>query len=159
MGASHAAAVVRDGVGWARLLAGGTLRLRAGRATGRAGMALLESDGVPGGGGAAAGGGSAVPATLAVGMLAGQGQGGLLRVAVLGEVRSEVTVDERAGLTRVETWTGDGGRIAPSRYESSARLALRRALEAARTGRLLPDLGELRDDDALAAALLLPRGV
>jgi hypothetical protein len=43
---------------------------------------------------------------------------------------------------------------APERYESSARLALRRALAACSSGEPVADLDELLEDISLAAALL-----
>ena len=134
--------VILDGFGWARCLAGTPLALSVGMSTPQGRMALLDSEGA----------GSA-PATVLGTPVGGPHEGGLLHVLALGEVRTEVTVDQPAGLTRVETFTGDGALRAPERYESSARLALRRALDACLSGKQEADLDELLQDMALAWAL------
>lgn len=138
-------AVIRDGFGWQRSLAQGRLTLRASIATAQGRMALLDSEASLGG---------SVPATLSATVVGGLHAGGLLQVLALGEVRTEVTVDQPAGLTRLETSTEEGVLKAPERFESPARLALRRALEACSTGEPVADLDELREDSSLAAALL-----
>ncbi|ADX71402.1 hypothetical protein Asphe3_01840 [Pseudarthrobacter phenanthrenivorans Sphe3] len=140
--------VILDGLGWARFLAGGSLTFRAGLAAAHGRMALLDSVAPAGSGG------GSVSATLAGTPIGGRHSGGLLQVLALGEVRSEITVDQPAGLTRVETCTEEGVLRAPERYESSARLALRRALEACSSSAPVPDLDELAEDHALARALL-----
>ncbi|UEL28726.1 hypothetical protein KTR40_00720 [Pseudarthrobacter sp. L1SW] len=140
--------VILDGLGWARFLAGGSLTFRAGLAAAQGRMALLDSVEPAGSGG------GSVPATLAATPIGGRHSGGLLQVLALGEVRSEITVDQPAGLTRVETCTEEGALRAPERYESSARLALRRAIEACWSGAPVPDLDELAEDQALARTLL-----
>lgn len=139
--------VILDGFGWARLLAGGPLALRASLAASRGRIALLDSMHSGGSGGP-------VPATLAATPVGGLHPGGLLQVLALGEVRSEVTVDQPAGLTLVETCTEEGSLRAPQRYESSARLSLRRAIEACSSGEPATDLEGLVEDLALARALL-----
>lgn len=138
-------AVIRDGFGWARSLAPGPLTLPACIATAQGGMALLESDG---------GDGRPVHLTLVGTPVGGLHPGGLLKVLALGEVRTELTVDEPAGFTRLETATADGALRAPERFESSARLALRRAIQACASGDPVPDLDELLGDLALTNALL-----
>jgi hypothetical protein len=85
---------------------------------------------------------------------AGLHAGGLLQLRALGEVGTEVTVDQPAGLTRLETSTEEGILRAPNRYESPARLALRRALEACASGRSVADLDELLEDMTLTRTLL-----
>jgi hypothetical protein len=75
-------------------------------------------------------------------------------VLALGEVRTEVTVDQLAGLARVETVTEEGSLRAPERYESSARLALRRAFDASLSDGPATDLAELLHDMGLTRALL-----
>lgn len=143
--------VILDGFGWARSLAGGPLTLQASIATAQGKIALLDSrDSVDLGDS----GGGAVPVTLAATPIGGLHPGGLLQVLALGEVRTEVTVDQPAGLTRLETCTEEGTLRAPERYESSARLALRRAIEACSSGEPVADLDELVEDLALAWALL-----
>ena len=94
---------ILDGLGWARSLIGGPLSFRAGVATAQGRIALLDSD---------AGDGS-VPATLMATPVGGLHGGGLLQVLALGEVRTEVTVDQPAGLNRVETVTEEGALRAP----------------------------------------------
>jgi hypothetical protein len=80
--------------------------------------------------------------------------GGLLQVLALGEVRTEVTLDQTARLARVETFTEEGALRAPERFESSARLALRRAIDACLSDGPAADLEELLQDMALARSLL-----
>lgn len=133
-------AVIRDGFGWARSLARGPLNLRAGTATPRGRMALLDFDTAESG---------PSPATVMATAAGGLDAGGLLQVLALGEVRTELIVDQPAGLTRLETSTEEGALGAPERYESSARLALRRAIEACSEGKPATDLGELLEDMAL----------
>ncbi|MFF2028774.1 hypothetical protein [Arthrobacter sp. NPDC058192] len=138
-------AVIRDGVGWARSLLPGSLTLRSGVAAAQSRIALLDSAGAAGG---------SIPTTLAGTVAGGLHPGGLLRLLALGEVRTELTVDQPAGLTRLETSTEDGALRAPERYESSARLALRRALVACSSGEHVTDLEELLEDMALTWALI-----
>lgn len=135
--------VILDGVGWARSLAGAPLAPRVAAATVNGGMALLEFEGADG----------VVPATVVGTPVRGLQAGGLLQVLALGEVRTEIIVDEPAGLTRVETLTEEGAFRAPSRYESSARLALRRAIAARSSGDPTGDLQGLLEDLALTRAL------
>ena len=94
------------------------------------------------------------PSPLGATAAAGLHADGLLQVLALGEVRTEVTVDQPAGLTRLETSTEDGTLRAPERYESSARLALRRAIEAQSSGQPGTDLDELLEDMSLTRAVL-----
>ena len=137
--ASELNPVIRDGFGWARVFAGGPLSILAGSATAQARVALLEPRERRAG-----------PAvTLAGNAEAGSGSGGLLRVLALGEVRSEVSVDQAAGLVRLETCTEEGALVAPRRFEASARLALRRAFEACSTGGAVTDVEDFLDDCAL----------
>ena len=138
-------AVIRDGFGWARSLAQGPLRFQAGIATAQGRMALLDFESLDGG---------PVPATLVATAAGGRHAGGLVQVLALGEVRTELTVDQPAGLTCLEVSTEEGALRAPERYESSARLALRRTVEACSTGVPVTDLGELLEDMALTWALL-----
>ncbi|CAI3804300.1 hypothetical protein [Pseudarthrobacter sp. MM222] len=137
--------LICDGFGWMRSLAGGSLALRSSIATVHSRIALLESGSYNG---------ETVPATLSATAIGGLHAGGLLQVLALGEVRTEVTVDQPAGLARVETFTNEGVFRAPGRYESSARVALRRAIEASLSGGLAADLEDLLQDMALTRALL-----
>ena len=135
---------ILDGFGWARSLIGGPLSFRAGIATAQGRLALLDSGADDG----------SVPASLMGTPVGGLHGGGLLQVLALGEVRTEVTVDQPAGLNRVETVTEEGALRAPERYESSARLALRRAIEACSSDGPVADLHDLFQDMALTWALL-----
>ncbi|MFS0732373.1 hypothetical protein ABC304_10260 [Microbacterium sp. 1P10UB] len=122
--ASDLDAVTRDACGWLRVLSGGGLRVIAGDRT----LALLETAT-----GLAATVGAIAAARTSVGM----------RVEVLGEVQTQVDI----GLTaRVVTTSSAGALVAPARYETTARLTLRRALEALATGAVPADLDELADD-------------
>ena len=138
-------ALICDGVGWIRSLAGGALTLQSSIATAHSRIALMDSGECDGG---------TVPATLSATSISGHHAGGLLQVLALGEVRTEVTVDQPAGLTRLETFTGDGALRAPERYESPSRLALRRAISAGVSGEPAADLEELLQDMALTWTLL-----
>jgi hypothetical protein len=136
-------AVVCDGLGWARSLAQGPLTLRAGTASAEGRMGLLD----------AAGPGGALSVSLLATADGGAHSGGLLQILALGEVRSEVTVDQPAVLARVETSRGEGTLRAPERYESSARLALRRAFRACSSGDPVTDLDDMLEDLVLTAQL------
>lgn len=138
-------ALICDGFGWMRSLAGGSVTLQSSIATGHSRIALLGSGGYKGG---------PVPATLSATAIGGLHAGGLLQVLALGEVRTEVTVDQPAGLTRVETFTGEGALRASERYESSARLAVRRAVDACLSDWPAADFEELLQDMALTWGLL-----
>ncbi|CAN7326735.1 hypothetical protein ASF98_13505 [Arthrobacter sp. Leaf337] len=140
-------AAIRDGFGWQRSLAQRKLALRSNIATAQGRMALLDWEGASGG---------TVPATLAATVVGGLRAGGLLQVMALGEVRTEVTVDQPAGLIRLETSTEDGTLRAPDHHESSARLALRRAFNAYASGVAATDLEGLLEDMALTWALGAP---
>ncbi|WP_285246691.1 hypothetical protein [Pseudarthrobacter sp. efr-133-R2A-89] len=134
-------AVIRDGLGWARSLAGSQLTFRAGMAAGQGIMGLLDSP---------MAGGGRLSSTLVGTVLEGPAAGGLLQVLALGEVRTEVAIDLAAGRVKLGTSTVEGALRAPERYEAPARLALRRAIEAASSGREVADLEELLEDQRLA---------
>ena len=139
--AAGMAGIILDGVGWARSLIGAGLELRSGASTPGATMALLEARKA----------GAGMPATLMATRTGGRRPGGLIRLVAHGEVRTEVTIDQPAGLVRVETG-GEGGVFrAPIRYEEPARLALRRAVEACTSGEPTPDLADLLADMAVTA--------
>jgi len=139
--AAGMAGIILDGVGWARSLIGAGLELRSGASTPGATMALLEARKA----------GAGMPATLMATRTGGRRPGGLIRLVAHGEVRTEVTIDQPAGLVCVETG-GEGGVFrAPIRYEEPARLALRRAVEACTSGEPTPDLADLLADMAVTA--------
>ena len=85
------------------------MTLQSGAAGAQARIALLDAAGTAGG---------SIPATLAGTVTGGRHAGGLLQLLALGEVRTEVTVDQPAGLTRLETSAEGGTWRAPERYES-----------------------------------------
>ncbi len=133
---SRLRSVARDAVGWVRVLTGDLPELVT-----PSGMpALLET-------------GAGVPATLSVVATARPG-GGWLRAHALGEVITEVDVEGR--VSRVTTATVAGRLIAPTRFESSERLAVRRALAAVETGEEPHDIDDLRADTELVERMLPP---
>lgn len=126
--------IARDAAGWLRVLAGDDLVVAA--ADGE--LALLETRG-------------GIAATLSVVATLRSG-GGSIRVRALGEVLTEIDVDsERA---RVRTSTARGSVTAPDRFESSARLAVRRALAAVESEELPDDLRALAADTELVERVL-----
>jgi hypothetical protein len=127
--------VLRDAVGWARVL-GGPVVPGAAAST----DAFVLAHGTAGG----------VPVTISVTVLA-DGQGSRVRATAIGASTTEVVVDPLAGTEWVQTATTDGLRILPARFESTARATLRRALAA--DGRCA-DLDELRADATVADAFL-----
>ena len=102
--------VARDAIGWGRVLAGHAPVLRSADR----GLALLEApDGI----------------ALALSVVATRRPGrGWIRAQVLGEILTAVDVEGRG--CRIAVSTAGGQMIAPTRFESSERLAVRRALEA-----------------------------
>lgn len=132
-GRTDATALLRDAIGWARVLAGGPLSV-VGRADTAAAttMSLRGPDGVG----------------LSVTRAIGGGVGGALVATALGPRRVEVRVDSTSPLCEVAFDDEDGRRIRPVRRESPERLALRRVLEAVESGTALSDLAELAADDA-----------
>jgi hypothetical protein len=108
------AAVARDAVGWGRALAGQTPAPTAGDR----GLALLETPA-----------GTAVTLCLVATQRPG---GGWVRAQVLDEVITEVSVEGRE--SRVVTAWATGRLISATRFESSERWALRRALDAVEAG-------------------------
>ncbi|RFA12598.1 hypothetical protein B7R21_09630 [Subtercola boreus] len=134
------AGLLGDGIGWARVLAGGELVLRSvGRSAGGF-VCLLAGPGD-------------LPVTVVFTWSGPQDGGGLLRASALGETRSEVTVDLLAGAVEIDTVSAAGTFRAPPRHESSNRLALRRAVQAAGSGEPVGDLFDFRHDSALADAI------
>lgn len=145
--ASCLEAVVRDGIGWARILGGGPAAapgLKAAAVTAQGRMAMLDTGGPE----------ATVPATVLATIQPGRRPGALLKVLALGTTRTEITVDQPAGITRLETATAAGTLASPERYEASARLALRRAVEACNGGADVTDLQELLLDGRCARDIL-----
>jgi hypothetical protein len=133
-GAAQLGVVAREAVGWLRVLARGALLLR--RADGALG--LFET-------------GSGVGAAVSA-VATSRPTGGLIRAQALGETTSDIEVEGRRA--RLVTSSVTGRVVAPARFESSERLALRRALEAltAQTGP--SDLVELAVDTESAELML-----
>lgn len=126
--------IVRDALAWSRLLAGGGLSLVAHEVTPTGALALLERDGLP------------------VSFLFSLARTGtpVIRAHTIGHERAEVTIDDGARAQRVERHDADGVRTAPARFESDARLALRRAITALQTSAQPTDLADYAGDAALA---------
>ena len=135
-------ATLRDGLRWAAVLAGGPLSYCGGGD----GIFLLEAAGASG----------PVPVTVGVRQLTGDARDPLLRVMAVGEVRTEVECGRAGASIRLKTTTGHGTTLAPLRYETSARLALRRALDACSSGERLTELDHLLEDHRLVSTLLDP---
>lgn len=130
-------ALVREAIGWLRVLAGGDLELRAAAALPHGLLALLE-DPVSG-----------RAATVTASALIGRG-GARLRAHAVGETRVEVDLDAATDARSVCTATSDGLLQHPRRRESGERLALRRVIDALSDGALPADLRAFAHDSALA---------
>lgn len=140
------AAVARDAVGWARVLAGGALALDASRSTARGFSALLSSRGDDGVGG--------VPVSIVATRRSGTDP--WIRAIALGVERTEVTIDVARGSAVVESTSEAGRVIHPTRWESAERVVVRRAIEALESepipSRGSAELVDLDADARLAAA-------
>ncbi|QQQ62763.1 hypothetical protein [Paenarthrobacter ureafaciens] len=132
-------AALCDALRWAAILAGAPLRTIAGSLPGDVGVHLLEA--------------GDTTVTVAVRVLASDAPP-QLRVTALGAVRTEVESVHVDTGPRVTTTNAAGAMVAAKRYEGSARLCLRRALEAASSGTLQSDLTELIEDGLLASRLM-----
>lgn len=139
--ASELSAVVRDAIGWLRVLAGGELELRSAASLPHGVLALFEASA------------SGRAATLTASALSGRG-GARLRAHAVGETRVEVDLDAATDARSVQVIGVDGGLHRPRRHESSERLALRRTVDALASATLPGDLREFRHDCALAAQCL-----
>jgi hypothetical protein len=138
--AEDVAALLRDGVGWARVLAGESLELLDVRSTPRG--ILLQLRGVTAG----------TPATV---LHARRDQGApWLRAIALDSTRVEVTLELGTISPTVDRTDAEGRLRAPSHYESTARLALRRGLDAIAGGGHPTDLEEFLHDSWLAGLAL-----
>lgn len=133
-GRTDATALLRDAVGWARVLAGSALEVVAGADTAVAATLALRSS---------AGVGASVTRTV------GGGVGGVLTATALAARRVTVRVDSASTLPEVVIDGDDGRGERPARRESPERLALRRILGAVDEGAVLSDLAELAADDAI----------
>jgi len=142
-GRTDAAALLRDAVGWARVLVGGPLSVVARAETASATTVALRG---PNGIGASV--------TRAI----GGGVGGALTATALGPRRVEVRVDSASPLCEVAFDDEEGRRVRPVRRESPERLALRRILDAVDSGAAPSDLADLAADDGAVAPGALGRG-
>ncbi|MGN8552302.1 UNVERIFIED_CONTAM: hypothetical protein OHV15_06945 [Microbacterium sp. SLM126] len=132
-------ATLVDAIGWARVIVGGGLTVSASARTRESLLVALESP---------AGIGVALTATRLVTSIAPA-----LTVDGLGERRVGVRIDRAAGVREIAIHGEEGVVVAAPRYESSERLALRRALAAA-AGDPVDDLVSLIHDRSLADELL-----
>jgi hypothetical protein len=132
--AGEAGVVLRDAIAWARVLTGSPLAWDAASA----GLAFSKGP-QPGD----------VPVALNVVEISAGGS--WIRAHALGEVRSEL--EATADRTVVSTTRERGAMVAPARFESPQRLALRRALNALEGGDQPLDLTELAADVELAEQL------
>ncbi len=139
-GEAELAVVLRDAVGWARLLAGGVLALRQSRLTPRAALLQFERTDAAG-----------VPATVLLGRR--DSAASWMRALALDATRTEVSIQHRVGSPIVVRASREGQTQSPLRYESTARLALRRAIAALDGGHLPSDLAELHHDSSHAASV------
>lgn len=132
--ASEAAVLLRDAVGWGRVLAGGPLDVVAHDATRTADVLALVRGAV------------GVSVTRASG---GSGVGDALTAVALGPRRVEVRIDSAAATIHVETDDVEGRSIAAPKREAAERVALRRLRDAVATGVRGSDLAELAHDDGI----------
>lgn len=136
--ASRIDSILRDAVGWLRVLSGRELSLHAVIATEGGAMAMLNA--------------GDRSATLLLTSLADPAARPRLRVLAVGVQRTEIEIDA-LGAASVTVSSEAGSLRLPARPESRQRQALRRAVEA--VGRAeVRDLDDLRHDDAIAAAIL-----
>ena len=127
--------LVRDAVGWIRVLGGGPPEVVA-----AGGAVLLRQAGTE----------APVASLLATPTAAG---GPVLRVRALGEVTTELEIDDLLGRRDVSTSTAAGRLVAPALHESGARAALRRVLDMLALGDEPRDLADLRHDARVAGAI------
>ena len=130
-------AATRDAVGWLRILAGEALTTVAADE----GLALLETSG-------------GISATLTA-VATARHDPGRIRVQALGEVITDVEVEGRTA--RLATASPAGRLVAPTRFESSERLALRRAVTAVAAQTTPTDLSDLLADTELVERIRIAR--
>lgn len=133
-GRTDAASLLRDAVGWARVLAGGALSVVARVDTPVAAVLALRADDGVG---------------VSVTRVIGGGVGGAVAATALGATRVEARVDSASPRCEVAFDDEGGRRWAPVRRESPERLALRRIVDAVESGAALIDLAQLAADDAV----------
>lgn len=128
------ATLMRDAIGWLRLFAPG-------------GLTVIRGDGAL----ALLGAGDDIAATLSIASTARAGEG-WIHLQVLGETVTDIDVEGRSA--RVVTSTRAGTMLAPALFESSERLALRRALGALHSPAESADIRDLIADTEVAERLL-----
>jgi len=133
-GRADAARLLRDAVGWARVLAGGPLAPLARADTPAATTLALDG-----------------PAAASVTCSGAGGVGGALVATALDARRMQVRVDSATRLAEVAFEDDTGRRVRPPRRESAERLALRRILDAIEAGERPDDLLHLAADDRLVS--------
>lgn len=146
-GSLHLPVVTRDAVGWIRILTGGCLDVRTSLRTATTCVAHLAPRGKPG-----------PPAVLTANRVDAQETAAFLSAIALGERRVEVTIDSVSGRTTVSTFTAAGRQVSLPRYEESARLSIRRAVEAVAAGSFPADLDELLSDSRAAEQIFREGG-
>lgn len=127
--------LVRDAVGWIRVLGGGLPEVVA-----AGGAALLRPAGMA----------DPVGSLLATATTAG---GPVLRIRAMGEVTTELEIDDPLGKREVSTSAGGGRMVLPALHESGARAALRRAIDVLAAGESCQDLADLRHDARVASTI------
>jgi hypothetical protein len=137
--------MVRDGVGWMRALAHDGLAVAAASFASGTGTALLRSRV-----------GGRVVGSMVVALT--RSEGTVLRVQALGEVTTEVEIDAPLGRSELATSTSGGRLVAPARFETGERAALRRAVDAVTQRRSSPDLEFLLHDAEVTSAILRSAG-
>lgn len=124
VGGAASSGVLRDALGWARVLTGSQLTLTAVRGEPRGATALAESE--PG-----------TPVTLSWRRSSGPPW---LRVSALGASEVEVVVDAGTGHASGVVRSAHGEQLVGSGYEDRVRGELRRAIEAVRVSELRGDI-------------------
>ena len=136
--AGRLSVIARDAVGWGRVLAGGQAPTLV---SADRGLALLETAD-----------GTSLPLSVVATRRPGRGW---VRAQALGEVLIEVEVERRASSIAVATAAGRF--VLPTRFESSERLALRRAVAAAEARERPSDLNDLIADSEPVEGILRAR--
>lgn len=134
-------AMLRDAVGWMRVLADEPLVVASTSIGSGTATALLRAT---------------VDGRVVGSMVAAETQpeAMVLRVQALGEVTTEVEIDAPLGVAELATSTALGRLVAPARFESGERAALRRAVELVARGESSRDLDHLLRDAEAASAVL-----
>lgn len=134
--------VLRDALGWARVLADAPLTLVSARPGVHGAAALAESEqGVP------------VPISWTRSV-----EPAWLRVSAFGAVEVQVDIDDGSGIASVTGRSADGERVVRGGFEGRARRQLRRAIDAVHASAWPEDLPGLLQDLRLQRCIVGPRG-